>query len=153
MSTMIYLLAIYVFSTLSMVGLIWFVQIVHYPLMALVRPAGSAEYAVANQRLTTWVVGPLMLAEAASNVALSYEPIPKGAATPFWLSTGLLLVIWLSTATFSVPQHSVLARGFSERHHRRLVRTNWIRTVGWTIRGALALIVAYRWIISTSIGE
>ena len=30
-------------------------------------------------------------------------------------------------------------QGFDAAVHRRLVRTNWIRTVGWTLRGALAV--------------
>jgi hypothetical protein len=150
---MIYLLAICVFSTLCMVGLIWFVQIVHYPLMSLVGGAESAAYAAANQRLTTWVVGPLMLAEAASNMALALLPIPAGAALAFWVGTGLLFVNWLSTAVFSVPQHGVLARGFSRPHHRRLVATNWIRTMAWTIRGVLVLFVVFQTIGTAAVGN
>jgi len=89
---MIYLLAVCVFSTLCMVGVIWFVQIVHYPLMSLVGAAESAAYAAANQRLTTWVVGPLMLVEAASNMALAFLPIPAEVARVFRAGTGLLFV-------------------------------------------------------------
>ncbi|MFN0054777.1 MAG: hypothetical protein ACKV0T_21605 [Planctomycetales bacterium] len=139
---MILLVALYVGSTLSMVGVIWFVQVVHYPLMSLVGAAESASYTAVNQRLTTWVVGPFMLVEAGSNMALAYLPIPEQAAVAFWTGTGLLFVIWLATAICSVPQHGVLSRGFSPPHHRRLVLTNWIRTVVWTIRGVLVLCVA-----------
>jgi len=102
--------AVSVFSTLCMVGIIWFVQIVHYPLMSSVGPQESATYAMLNQRATTWVVGPLMLAEAGSTVALAWQPLPAHVFTPFWLGVVLLVAVWLATATLSVPQHGILAQ-------------------------------------------
>ena len=52
-----------VFATVFMVGLIWFVQIVHYPLYANVGREQFPEYEALHNRLTTWVVGPAMLLE------------------------------------------------------------------------------------------
>ena len=40
-------------STLFMTGLIWFVQIVHYPLMGMVPKSEFQKYALAHQRRTT----------------------------------------------------------------------------------------------------
>ena len=51
----------------------------------------------------------------------------------------LVVVIWIATLLASVPMHERLARGFDAAAHRRLVRTNWIRTAAWTARGALVL--------------
>ena len=48
-------------ATLAMVGLIWFVQIVHYPLMAQVGRDSFAHYEASHTARTTWVVAPLML--------------------------------------------------------------------------------------------
>ena len=48
-----------------MVGIIWLVQIVHYPLFSRVGAAGFAIYSGAHSRLTGLVVGPPMLVEAA----------------------------------------------------------------------------------------
>jgi hypothetical protein len=42
-------LLVHVFSTLSMVGLIWFVQIVHYPLFKMVGDDGFSEYERCHQ--------------------------------------------------------------------------------------------------------
>ena len=56
-------LLLQVAATLCMVGLIWFVQIVHYPLLAQVGRDGFRRYEMDHQRLTTWVVAPLMLTE------------------------------------------------------------------------------------------
>ncbi len=53
-----------------MVGVIWFVQVVHYPLFSRVGDSGFAAYSGAHSRLTGFVVGPPMLVEAATAVAL-----------------------------------------------------------------------------------
>src|SRR5918997_4751331 len=93
-----YVLLVHLAATLVMVGIIWFVQIVHYPLFGNVGTGGFSAYSEAHTRLTGFVVGPPMLAEAATSILLVIirpQAIPAGAA---W--TGLLLVacIWLSTA-------------------------------------------------------
>jgi hypothetical protein len=38
-----------------------------------------------------------------------------------------------------VPLHTRLARGFDPAAHRQLVRTNWLRTLAWTLRALLLL--------------
>lgn len=60
-------------ATLFMVGLIWFVQAVHYPLLARVGRDCLTEYEAAHVRLTTRIVGPPMLIEAATAVALTWR--------------------------------------------------------------------------------
>src|SRR3712207_9046690 len=117
-----------------MVGVIWFVQIVHSPLFDRVGRGGFAGYSVAHSRLTGFVVGPPMLLEAATAVALVVRP---PGDIPFLLPLlGLVLLagVWLSTAFLQSPQHTVLAGGFVESSHRFLVATNWLRTVLWTGR-------------------
>ncbi len=128
-------------ATLFMVGLIWFVQVVHYPLFGSVGREGFARYSQAHSRLTGFVVGPPMLVEAATAVALVVRA-PQGV--PFSLPlTGLVLlaVVWLSTAFLQSPQHTVLGRGFVADSHRFLVLSNWVRTVCWTARGVVVLLM------------
>jgi hypothetical protein len=130
-----------VVSTLFMAGLIWFVQIVHYPLLARVGSGGFTEYEAAHVRWTTWVVGPPMLTEALTAVLMVWRP-PAGVS-PLLCGIGLclLLVIWTSTALLQVPRHNTLANGFDPDAHRNLVQSNWIRTIAWTIRGALVVVM------------
>ncbi len=126
-------------STLTMFGVIWFVQVVHYPLFARVGADGFAHYASLHATRTTWVVAPPMLVELATSVALLYPPMRPGAVRPAeaWAGLLLLVVVWASTALLQVPLHDRLQRGFSEEQVRRLVRTNWVRTSGWSLRAAL----------------
>lgn len=127
-------------ATLFMTGLIWFVQVVHYPLFASVGRDGFASYEESHARLTTLVVGPPMLVEAATAVLMA-------ALRPHWTTyTGLALLaaIWISTALLQVPAHNALGSGFDAAIHSRLVTTNWIRTVAWTARAVLCLALLQR---------
>jgi len=132
-----------VFSTLFMVGLIWFVQIVHYPLYENVGRERFPEYEALHNRLTTWVVGPAMLIEMATAVAL-LGSAASGTSSLAWLGLGLLILIWISTAVLSVPAHDDLTAGFSADAYHKLVSTNWIRTVAWSMRGVILMIITYR---------
>lgn len=126
-------------ATLIMVGVIWFVQVVHYLVVAYVGVDGFALYEAAHSRLTTWVVGPQMLVERATAMALIWTR-PKGvSAVLTWLGFALLALVWLSTALLQVGQHNVLAKGFDGRTHRALVASNWIRTIAWSVRGLIVL--------------
>lgn len=132
-----------VFATLFMVGLIWFVQIVHYPLYANVGRKQFPEYEALHNRMTTWVVGPAMLVELVTAVML-LKYSPNASSMLAWMGLGLLIVIWGSTAALSVPAHDVLTAGFDEGAYRKLVNTNWIRTFAWTARGVILMVITYR---------
>jgi len=129
------ILLIHAASTLAMAGLIWFVQIVHYPLMGAVGSREFVAYEQAHTRRTTWVVGPLMLAEAVTAGMLALAR--PGTLT--LAGAALLAVIWLSTAALQVPLHRRLSSGRSDAAIASLVRGNWIRTAAWTARAAIAL--------------
>lgn len=118
-----------------MVGLIWFVQIVHYPLMPEVGGREFVGYERDHTRRTGRVVGPLMLVEAGAAVVLVWQR----PDTLTLAGAGILVVIWLSTAFVQVPLHARLSIARDEEALRRLVHTNWIRTIAWTARGPLAL--------------
>lgn len=132
------ILAAQLLSTWFMVGLIWFVQIVHYPLFAAVGKEQFQEFEQAHQRLTTWVVAPVMLLELATAVVL-IALIPAEQQLLSWIALFLLAIIWVSTWLLQVPAHTALAAGFTLEAHRRLLNTNWIRTIAWTGRGLIIL--------------
>lgn len=140
-------LPVHTFTTLAMVGVIWTVQLVHYPLMSwplLVRDGRAAfdGWHARHLRWMTWVAVPLMLTEAAAALILLEHAPPS--APPWAAPAGalLLLAVWISTAALQVPAHRRLERGWDARTHARLVRGNWIRTLAWTARGILALALA-----------
>jgi hypothetical protein len=114
-----------------MCGVIWFVQVVHYPLFAYVGDGAAwHEYHNRHARQTTWVVAPVMLVEAMAAAWWVYTT----PGTASILAASVLGVVWLSTFLLQVPLHGQLAHGFSKRSVGRLVIGNWIRTAGWTLR-------------------
>jgi hypothetical protein len=86
-----------------------------------------------------FVVGPMMLAEG----VLASWMLLDGIGVGRWFVPGvgvvLLLVIWLSTAFIQMPLHSRMLQGPEPKAQRRLVATNWIRTMSWSLRGLIAL--------------
>jgi hypothetical protein len=130
--------------TWYLVGLIWVIQRVAYPAMEYVDP--QPERAVEAEKRHCdrifWVVGPLMLLEGVLAGWLLIASIKSGS----WLIPGLgiflLLLLWASTASIQMPLHNRLLRGPDPLSHRKLVQSNWIRTIAWTLRGILALVMA-----------
>lgn len=131
-------------TTFSLTGFIWLVQIVHYPLFSF---AGEEKYRLfhlAHMNRITFVVAPLMVAEAISGALIIFYP-PENADPRFLLiGAALIMAIWLSTFLLQVPLHEKLAQGFDADVHRALVNTNWIRTIGWSLRSALILWLAWQ---------
>jgi hypothetical protein len=118
-------------ATLFMVGAVWFVQVVHYPLMA----GQSAAYAREHGWRTGRILGPVMMLELVTAVLLAWF----APAWPYLVALLLLLGIWVSTFCVQVPCHNRLVVEFDADVHRRLVATNWLRTVLWSMRGGIAL--------------
>lgn len=121
-------------STTFMAGLIWFVQVVHYPLFARVGEQEFVGYSRSHQVRTTLVVLPTMLIELGSAIWLAVNL----DNTLAWLGLGLVLAIWASTFCVQVPLHRKLERGLDARAVWLLVATNWTRTVLWSVRVVVA---------------
>ena len=137
------LLAAHLAVTWAMVGFIWTIQTLHYPLMALVPAEAFPDFEAQHQRrvlVPLALFGPLEVGLAAAVFFVADR-------VPVWLSVsagGLLAAIWISTGFFYAPLHGRLAAAFDPRLHRRLVRSNWVRTAAWTVRGlAAAVMLAY----------
>ncbi len=133
------ILATNLVSTITMFGIIWFVQIVHYPLFGAIGKEHFCSYEKKHQQLTTFVVAPPMLLELASSISLV---LVEFKCMETWIpiaGLSLTIAIWLSTFLIQVPLHAKLGDRFEERHHSRLVNSNWIRTVMWSLRVPLAV--------------
>ena len=127
------LLTIHLAATLFMTGLIWFVQVVHYPLLACIPADEFSQYEKGHKLRTTFIVAPVMGFELLSALALVFM------VDSIWLWINLLLnaAIWLLTAFVQVPLHVRLERGFDRSAINALVRSNWLRTALWTGRAVL----------------
>lgn len=132
------LLLLHAAATWMLTGLIWTIQIVHYPLFEQVGQDRFVRYHARHMRRITWVAGPLMLVEAGSAALLFFL-----GERSLWFSLGLVALgaVWASTLLLQVPLHDRLTRGYDLQTIRRLTITNGIRTLGWTLRAACLLMM------------
>ena len=121
----------------GMVGLIWMVQIVHYPMLVHYSAAVPGTAARDHANRISFVVGPLMAVEGVTALMLlGWRPDAIGWFSA-WLAAALLAVALLSTVLVQVPLHTRLGQGHDADAAARLLRTNWVRTVAWTGRGVV----------------
>ena len=127
-------------SALYMVGVIWTVQLAHYPLMARVGEASWRAYHDGHTRAMGWVVMAPMIVELGTAGLLALAPpagVPRALAVA---GLGCVVLTWVVTFFVSVPCHNQLGAGaFVAPAHRALVQTNWLRTALWTGHGLIAL--------------
>ena len=142
------LLLIQFAATAMMTGIIWFVQVVHYPLFTKIPEEGFVRYEQAHTVRTGWVVAPLMLLELGTAVAplLSWGAgggSPLSSSPLYMAALGCLILIWISTFLLQVPLHAILEKRHDHRAMLLLSSTNWIRTILWSVRlgllGSLAM--------------
>ena len=126
-------------ATLYLVGLIWIMQNLVYPAMGYVGENGYAAYHNLHTSRITPVVAPVMIIELLTAIYFVYAPLDGIDYRYFWFGLALVLVIWVSTFFVQVPLHEKLAQGFDAEIQNKLVLTNWIRTIAWSLRGALIL--------------
>lgn len=126
-------------STWWLCGMIWMVQLVHYPLFSSVGEDGFAAYEAAHSTRISWLlVGPW----AIQGIATAWVLLAPPAGVPRWLAVlGAVLAATtvIVTVLVSVPQHEALSDGFDAAAHARLVSTNWWRTLAWTGHAVVAL--------------
>lgn len=126
---------IQVFCTFALTGLIWVIQLVHYPAFARVDDKQFQAFHQFHSRRISWLVIPLMMGELLT-AALLVAAFPA----PLWIGNlALAIAPWVFTFAFSVPAHNSLAQGYEPGAHARLVNTNWLRTMAWSAKALLLL--------------
>jgi len=135
-------------ATAVMTGVIWFVQWVHYPLLATVPVDDSVEAAVKvadqHQHRTGQVLAMPMAVEGVTTLwLLASRPEAVSLILP-WGNAVLLAVALGSTVFVSVPLHAKMATNPTADVARRLVVTNWPRTIAWSGRAILCTVMIWQ---------
>ena len=121
----------------GLVILIWLVQIIIYPGFRQFPSQGFAAYHQWYVIRISVIVLPLMICELIFVIAWL---VIKKLSFYALLSVVLVILVWLSTFLFQVPIHNHLRTGKDLAAIRRLVATNWIRTVAWSIKAVVVTI-------------
>jgi len=124
-----------------MTGVIWFVQWVHYPLLASVPVDRAVETAIEHQRRTGQVLAIPMAVEGFTTLGLLISRPESVQIFWPWFGAVLLAVALGSTVFVSVPLHAKMATNPTADVGRRLVVTNWLRTVAWSLRAVVCSVM------------
>jgi len=126
-------------STVFLTGMIWTIQVVHYPLFALVGEDRFPAYETAHSARITAVIALPWAVQGITTLVLLVAPpagLPRWLA---WTAAVLAALPVVVTVLASVPAHSALGDGFDPAAHARLVTTNWLRTAAWTAHSGVAI--------------
>lgn len=123
---------------LLLTGLIWTIQIVHYPLFLKIKEDTFPAYLKMHQKLITPLVAPLMIIELILSFCLFVSFLPNFTLFSI-LQCLLVVVIWFSTFLIQVPLHQKLTAGFNKIMCKKLIKSNWIRTICWSLRTIILL--------------
>ncbi len=110
--------------------LIWLVQVIIYPGFHRIPPDIFIDYHRWYVKRISCIVLPLMISEAGMTTWWLLDAGTPGAI----ISTVLVVIIWFSTFLLQVPIHNRLKSGKKDVLIRRLVATNWIRTIAWSLK-------------------
>ena len=118
--------------TSIMTGVIWVIQIVHYPSFHFIEKELYTAFQKFHMNKISIIVIPIMLAELITGMMLFLD---KSSKSPFLIISFVILVlIWLITGVFFSKAHKELMTGYQELVVNQLVVMNWIRTLLWTLR-------------------
>jgi len=127
--------------TSIMTGVIWVIQIVHYPSFHFIEKELYTAFQKFHMNKISIIVIPIMLAELITGMMLFLD---RGSKSPFLIISFVILVlIWLITGVFFSKAHNELIAGYQELVINQLVAMNWIRTLLWTLRLLLLTYFVY----------
>ena len=133
------MLITHLIATSVMVGVIWIIQLVHYPSFHFIELNQYTTFQRFHMSRISYVVIPAMLTELFTLILII---ISMDQVDPIILASALLLtVIWLMTAVFFSGVHQKLTLGYDKAVVEKLVKLNWGRTLLWTVRLLLVSIV------------
>lgn len=125
-------------TSIFLCGLIWVIQLVHYPSFHFVEDSRFIDFQAFHTQRIDYIVMPLMSIELGTSGAMWwFSNYMELTSFGFYI----VLMIWIATALFSVPNHNKLEKSKDEGAINALVNTNWIRTFLWTVKAALSVLI------------
>ena len=134
-------LLIHLFASLCFVGIIWYVQLIAYPQFRMVSVHDWIPFEKNHTRRSFWLIAPLFVLET---LGMAGTAIYYVTSAPLLIigSTVCYLIAYIATFTIHMPLHRLLSTSHQTKWIDRLITTNWYRTVAWTLKGLLALLLA-----------
>ena len=124
-------LTIHIISTSIMVGVIWVIQLVHYPSFKYVNESDYIIFQKYHMSNISYIVFPVMFTELITALIILFF----GEKSLFFvLSLICLFLIWVITGVLFTKYHSILKEGKDLMIIEKMIKANWIRALLWTMR-------------------
>ncbi|MCH9633291.1 MAG: hypothetical protein S4CHLAM7_00140 [Chlamydiae bacterium] len=128
----VFLFSLHLLASLYMLGIIWFVQIVHYPMFTFLNNDSPLDPHKFHSKRTSYLVVPAMIIELGTVIWLLFRPYPN-------LFTVIILLLMtlaplITTFVLQVPVHKKLGQEMNQSMINKLTHSNWLRTWLWTIK-------------------
>ena len=131
-------LMIHIISTSIMVGVIWVIQLVHYPSFKYVNESDYINFQKYHMSNISYIVFPVMFTELITALIILFF----GEKSLFFvLSLICLFLIWVITGVLFTKYHSILKEGKDLMIIEKMIKANWIRALLWTMRLIMILFV------------
>jgi len=134
---------IHLVSSFMMIGIVWLVQVINYPLLSLVPEQFFSAYYRSHLLKSQWIIVPLMVLEAATGGLLLIFPIVQVAYWLYQINFALIVLIWLETILMHLSVHRQLKERHSKAAIENLTRIGWLRTITWSAHGAVLIAILY----------
>ncbi len=122
---------IHLITSWALFGLIWTIQLSHYPTFRFIANADFSEFHNHHTFSISIIVLPLMLLELGLVTRRSYH---SNWNRDWLIAFGLIILIWASTFFIQVPLHEQLEKGKDLNTIQQLVTSNWIRSFLWSVK-------------------
>jgi len=136
------LVLVHLLATGFMVGLIWTIHAVHYPLFAYVAEP-YAPFQAEHMRRITWLLVLPWGVEVLSAAVLVLVADGGAERALALVGMGLVVAIVAVTGLLAAPAHGRLLDRFDADEHCTLMRVDLARTLLWSLRGCVALAIAW----------
>ena len=123
---------IHFLATSIMVGVIWVIQLLHYPSFHFIQKSDYPKFQQFHMSRISFIVVPAMIIEFITGIMMLQFGFSSNFL--FIFSLFILLVIWVITLVFFTKMHQGLISGYNEVIVDRLISINWSRTLLWSIR-------------------
>ena len=127
-----------------LVGLIWLIQLIHYPAFRHIEESRWGQFHQAHSAVMGWLAGGPMIISLLVGGWLAYA----AGDVRQYVALGCEVLAWMVTFGLSVPEHTRLANGKDGAVISRLIGWNWVRTAAWTVKLVVLLLPTERAIAS-----
>ena len=127
-----FLIDIHLLSTSIMVGVIWVIQLLHYPSFHFIQKSNYSKFQQFHMDRISLIVIPAMVIEFITGIMMLQFGFSSNIL--FISSLFILLIIWGITFVFFTKMHQGLMIGYDEVIVNRLISINWSRTLLWSLR-------------------